>query len=32
MEAGLTDRVWSVDELVRLMEPKSILEGLLPAA
>jgi len=29
MEAGLTDHVWMVDELVRLMEPKSILEGLL---
>ncbi|HZU31995.1 MAG TPA: IS1 family transposase [Candidatus Angelobacter sp.] len=28
MEAGLTDHVWTVAELVNLMEPKSILEGL----
>lgn len=28
MEAGLADHVWEVAELVKLMEPKSILDGL----
>jgi len=28
MEAGLTDHIWTIEELVRLMEPKSILDGL----
>ena len=28
MEVGIADRVWSVEELVTLMEPKSILDGL----
>jgi hypothetical protein len=28
MEAGIADRVWTVEELVKLMEPKSILDGL----
>ncbi len=28
MEAGLTGHIWEVEELVRLMEPKSILDGL----
>lgn len=32
MEAGLSDHIWSVEELVRLMEPKSILDGLVQAA
>ncbi len=32
MEAGLSDTLWTVEDLVRLMEPKSILEGLIPAA
>jgi IS1 family transposase len=30
MEAGLSDHVWTVDELVKQMEPKSILHGLKP--
>ena len=28
MEAGLSDHVWTMEELVSLMEPKSILDGL----
>ena len=28
MEAGLAHHVWTIEELVRLMEPKSILEGI----
>lgn len=32
MEAGLADHVWTVEELVKLMEPKSILDGLTFAA
>jgi hypothetical protein len=28
MEAGLSNHVWSVEELVNLMESKSILDGL----
>jgi hypothetical protein len=28
MEAGLAHHVWTIEELVKLMEPKSILEGL----
>jgi hypothetical protein len=28
METGIADHVWSVAELVRRMEPKSILDGL----
>lgn len=28
MEAGLSDHVWMLEELVKLMEPKSILDGL----
>ena len=28
MEAELTDHIWDVEELARLMEPKSILDGL----
>ena len=32
MEAGLSDHVWSIEELVKLMEPKSILDGLLSVA
>jgi IS1 family transposase len=28
MEAGISDHVWSVEELVSIMEPKSILDGL----
>jgi hypothetical protein len=28
MEAGIANHVWSIEELVKLMEPKSLLEGL----
>jgi hypothetical protein len=28
MEAGIADHIWSVEQLVSLMEPKSILGGL----
>jgi hypothetical protein len=28
IEAGLTAHVWTIEELVNLMEPKSILKGL----
>lgn len=28
MEAGLSDHVWVVEELVNLLEPKSIRDGL----
>jgi hypothetical protein len=28
MEAGISNRVWEIEELVDLMRPKSILEGL----
>jgi len=28
MEAGISDHVWSIEELVQLLEPKSILDGL----
>lgn len=28
MEAGLAHRAWMIEELVKLMEPKSILDGL----
>jgi hypothetical protein len=28
MEAGVADHVWSVEEVVALLEPKSILEGI----
>lgn len=27
MEAGLSDHVWMIEELVKLIEPKSILDG-----
>jgi hypothetical protein len=32
MEAVLSDHIWSVEELVKLMEAKSILDGLPQAA
>ena len=32
VEAGLTDHVWTVEEMVRLAEPKSILTGLTQVA
>jgi len=32
MEAGLSDHVWTMEELVSLMEPKSILDGLAMAS
>lgn len=32
MEAGLSDHIWSILEIVELMEPKSILDGLLRAS
>jgi IS1 family transposase len=32
MEAGLSDRLWTIEDLVCLMEPKSILDGLLKAS
>ncbi|MGA3031839.1 MAG: IS1 family transposase [Terracidiphilus sp.] len=32
MEAGLADYVWTIEELVRLAEPKSILDGLMQVA
>jgi hypothetical protein len=32
MEAGLSDHVWSIGELVALLEPKSILDGLTQVA
>jgi hypothetical protein len=28
MEAGLADHIWEIEELVALMEPKSVLDGL----
>lgn len=32
MEAGISGHVWSIEELVKLMEPKSILDGLMQTA
>lgn len=32
MEAGISDHIWTVEELVKLMEPKSILDGILRIA
>lgn len=32
MEAGISDHVWSIEELVKLMEPKSMLDGLMMTA
>jgi hypothetical protein len=32
MEAGLAHHVWTIEELVKLMEPKSILDGIFQAA
>jgi hypothetical protein len=32
MEAGLANHVWSIEELIKLMEPKSILDGLQQAS
>jgi IS1 family transposase len=32
MEAGLTHSVWTIEDMVKLMEPKSILDGLYQAA
>jgi hypothetical protein len=32
MEAGLAHTVWTIEDLVKLMEPKSILDGLSQAA
>jgi hypothetical protein len=32
MEAGLANHVWTVEELVALLEPKSILEGIKQSA
>lgn len=32
MEAGIADHVWSIEELVKLLDARSILDGLLPAA
>jgi IS1 family transposase len=28
MESGISDRIWEVEDLVKIMEPKSILDGL----
>jgi hypothetical protein len=32
MEAGLAHTVWTIEDMVKLMEPKSILDGLYRAA
>ena len=32
MEAGLATHVWSIEEMVKLLDSRSILAGLLPAA
>ncbi len=32
MEAGLVSEQWMIEDLVALMEPKSILDGLIEAA
>jgi IS1 family transposase len=32
MEAGLSDHLWTIEDLVRLAEPKSILDGLMQSA
>ncbi len=32
MEAGLSNHVWEIEELVGLMESKSILDGLMQTA
>ena len=32
MEAGLATHVWTIEELVNLMEPKSILDGIAQVA
>ena len=32
MEAGLSDHIWSIEEVVRLLERRSILHGILPVA
>jgi IS1 family transposase len=32
MEAGISNHIWSVEEIVALLEPKSILDGLIPMA
>ena len=32
MEAGLAHSVWSIQDMVKLMEPKSLLDGLYQAA
>ena len=32
MEAGLAHTVWTIEDMVRFMEPKSILDGLKQAA
>jgi hypothetical protein len=32
MEAGISNHIWSIEEMVSLMEPKSILDGLKVAA
>ena len=29
MEAGIANHIWGIEELVALMEPKSILDGLM---
>ena len=32
MQAGLSNHIWEIEELVALMEPKSILDGLMRPA
>jgi hypothetical protein len=32
MQTGLSEHIWTIEELVRLAAPKSILDGLNPAA
>jgi hypothetical protein len=32
MEAGLANQVWKIEDMVKMMEPKSILEGLTQTA
>jgi hypothetical protein len=32
MEAGITDHVWTIEEMVRLLETRSILDGLIQLA
>jgi hypothetical protein len=32
MEAGLAHTIWTIENMVKLMEPKSFLDGLLWAA